>query len=300
MALALAAGVGSALAYGAGTAAQHAAAYTGEVDAGRLADLLRNPRWLAGTAGDVLGIVLQLIALGNGPVVWVQPLLVLSLPVAVIIRWWLGAPRPTWRDLRHCLLLILALVGFFALIGQPHRGRIVGTAAAGWTSGAVFVAGLLLIAAVWRRGPVTRSVVFGTVAGAWFGVVSVLIEAVSSVWEDDGIRGFQRPEGLVPLASVVVLAVVGYLLVQVGFQLGHLGASFPPNLVGDPVVAVVLGAALLGEAVPLGPAHLLGYAVCIAVVGFAAVRLADPGHAGGRSEAGLELRPGRPSARMSP
>ena len=42
--LALIAALASALAYGVGTAGQHAAAYCGEVDAGRLADLLRNPR----------------------------------------------------------------------------------------------------------------------------------------------------------------------------------------------------------------------------------------------------------------
>ena len=46
-----AAGLGSALAYGAGTAGQHAAAYTGRADAGKLVELLRNPRWLLATVG---------------------------------------------------------------------------------------------------------------------------------------------------------------------------------------------------------------------------------------------------------
>ena len=61
---------------------------------------------------------------------------------------------------------------------------------------------------------------------------------------------------------MVVLAVVGYLLVQIGFQLGPLGASFPPNLVLDPIVAVALGAAVLGERVPLDGLRLAGYLVC--------------------------------------
>ncbi|MEO9239976.1 MAG: hypothetical protein ABI418_18020, partial [Jatrophihabitantaceae bacterium] len=54
--LAVAAGLGSALAYGAGTAGQHAAAYTGRTDAGELAELIRNPRWLLASVADVLGI----------------------------------------------------------------------------------------------------------------------------------------------------------------------------------------------------------------------------------------------------
>ena len=71
--LAVAAGLASALAYGAGTAGQNAEAYTGEADAGRLVDLAKNPRWLLASLGDVLGIALQLVALSNGPVVLVQP-----------------------------------------------------------------------------------------------------------------------------------------------------------------------------------------------------------------------------------
>lgn len=277
--LAVAAGLGSALAYGAGTAGQHAAAYTGRADAGQLADLVRNPRWLLASVGDVLGIALQLIALGNGPVVLVQPLLVLSLPVAVLVRPVFGVPRPRWADLANCAALIIGLAIFLALLGEPHRGQTIGLAAAGWTSLIAVLLGGLAIAVMRDRAAVPRAVTFGVVAGCWFGVVSVLVEAVSKVLSDDGIAGFTGADGLVPLIGVIVLAVGGYLLVQIGFQLGSLGASFPPNLVLDPVVAVVLGAALLGERVPLGPGRLVGYLCCIGLIGWAAVRLAEPGHA---------------------
>ena len=277
--LAVAAGLGSALAYGAGSAGQHAAAYTGRADAGQLADLIRNPRWLLASVGDLLGIALQLIALGNGPVVLVQPLLVLSLPVAVLVRSAFGVPRPSWIDLVNCAALIGGLAIFLGLLGEPHRGWTIGLAAASWTSLIAVLLGGLAIAIMRDKAAVPRAVTFGVVAGSWFGVVSVLIEAVSKVLSDDGLAGFTGAEGLVPLIAVVVLAVGGYLLVQIGFQLGPLGASFPPNLVLDPVVAVVLGAALLGERVPLGPWRVIGYLFCIGLIGWAAVRLADPGHA---------------------
>ncbi|HEY2043000.1 MAG TPA: DMT family transporter [Jatrophihabitans sp.] len=276
IAIAVGAGLCSALAYGTATAAQHAAAYTGEVDAGRLKDLLRNRRWLLGTAGDVLAIVLQLIALGNGPVVLVQPLLVLCLPVAVLLRSRFGAPPPSRRNLADCALLVLAVGAFFVLIGSPHRGRIIDTHAAAWISLAALGLGGIAIAAVHRRPPIPRAAMFGAVAGCWFGLVSVLIEAVASLWERLGLKAFGHPEGWVPLVALIVLAVAGYLLVQIGFQLGPLAASFPPNLILDPVVAVVLGAVLLNERVPSGPPHLLGYLACLGVVGWAVLRLADP------------------------
>jgi hypothetical protein len=272
--LAVAAGIGSALAYGAGTAGQHAAAYTGEVDAGRLADLLRNPRWLLATVGDLLGAGLQIVALSNGAVVLVQPLLVLSLPVAVVLRSWFGAPPPTRRDLGNCLLLIAALSLFFVLLGEPRRGRIIDTTAAAWTTTAAMALGALAITAVRQRPPVPRVIVFGVVAGSWFGVVSVLIEAVTKVWGSEGLDGFDGATGLVPLVGVIALSVAAYLLVQIGFQLGPLGASFPPNLILNPVVAVVLGALLLGEHVSLSGVRIPGYLACLAVAAWATVRLA--------------------------
>ncbi|UQX88902.1 DMT family transporter [Jatrophihabitans telluris] len=274
--LAVSAGVAAAIAYGAGTAGQHAAAYSGRADAGRLLELLRNPRWLAATAGDGLGVLLQLIALASGPVVLVQPLLILALPVAVLLRSAFGVPAPARRELLDCFVVILGLAGFFALLGEPHRGRIIATAPAAWTAGLALVAGLALLLAMRHRAPVPRAVGFGVVAGCWFGVVSVLVEAVSVVWIAEGLEGFGDPRGLIPLVAVVVLGGGGYLLVQVGFQLGPLAASFPANLILDPVVAVVLGAVLLGEQIPLGGVKGLGYLACLAAVSWGAVRLARP------------------------
>ncbi|MBV9822820.1 MAG: hypothetical protein JO144_11325, partial [Actinobacteria bacterium] len=218
-ALAIAAGLGSALAYGAGTAGQHAAAYTGTADAGRLLALLRNPRWLLATAGDVVGVVLQVLALANGAVVLVQPLLVLSLPVAVLLRPFFGAPRPSATDLLECAAVVAGLGLFFVLLGEPGRGRVIGPQATAWVAAAAIGAGGLAIAAVRNRPPVPRAAAFGVVAGCWFGVVGVLVEAVSSVWQRAGLAGFGHAEGLVPLVAAVLLAGAAYLLVQVGFQL---------------------------------------------------------------------------------
>jgi drug/metabolite transporter (DMT)-like permease len=274
VALAVATGLGSAAAYGAATAGQHAVAYRGQADVGGLLELLRDPRWLAAAAGDGIGVVLQIVALDSGPVVLVQPLLVLALPVAVVLRSLFGSPPPTRTDLIACALLVLAVAGFFGLLGEPHRGRIISTATAAMTVGVAAVAGCTSVLLARRRSPVQRAVVFGAVAGCWFGLVGVLIEAVSAVWRLQGVGGFGHGRGLVPLAGVIGLCVAGYLLVQVGFQLGPLEASFPANVVLDPVTAVVLGALLLGEHVPVAGVRLPGYLLCVAVIGWSAVRLA--------------------------
>jgi hypothetical protein len=64
------------------------------------------------------------------------------------------------------------------------------------------------------------------------------------------------------------------VLTQVSFQVGDLAASFPANEATAPVVAVVLGAALLHERLPLSAGHLAAYLVCVGVVGLGAVQLA--------------------------
>src|SRR4051812_28930046 len=89
-------GTASSIVYGVSIVVQHSAAHTGtgEGDAQGLFRLLRNRRWLLAIAGDFVGFVLQIAALSTGPVVLIQPLVVLMLPVALITGSFLGGPRP--------------------------------------------------------------------------------------------------------------------------------------------------------------------------------------------------------------
>jgi hypothetical protein len=65
-------------------------------------------------------------------------------------------------------------------------------------------------------------------------------------------------------------------LTQVSFQIGSLGASFPANESTAPVVAVILGAALLHENLPLNVGYVIVYVLCLAAIVLGTVRLANP------------------------
>ena len=82
--------------------------------------------------------------------------------------------------------------------------------------------------------------------------------------------------GLVPLIGIALLGLGGIVLTQVSFQVGALGATLPANLAADPFTAVLIGALLLREHLPLSAGHLIGYALCLAAVIAGAMRLADP------------------------
>jgi hypothetical protein len=270
-------GVGSAVAYGAATAVQHAAAHTGtgEADARRLIALVRDPRWLMSMGGDLCGFGLQLLALANGPVVLVQPLLVLTLPASLFFAALLSGTAPRVRDYGACLAILAGLTVFFLLLGTPAPGSPPSSPALAGTLLVELVAGLGLCSVVHGRSAATRAGVYGFVAGAWFGTLGVLLSSLATQFRRAGLLGvFEHAAGLVPLVGVAVIGALGMVLTQVSFQVGALAASFPANKAADPLAAVVLGAVLLHERVPHGVGYVVVDVVCLAAIAFGAFQLA--------------------------
>jgi drug/metabolite transporter (DMT)-like permease len=280
-------GVAAAIAYGAATAVQHQAAHTGtgQADARKLLRLLRDPRWLLSIGGDVVGLIFQVIALATGPVVLIQPLLVLTLPVSLFVGFLLGGPTPRRGDYLACLSILGGLGVFFVLLGVPGKGDDPDPWAIVVTVVVALVAGGALCGLVSGQAATLRAGVYGGVAGAWFGTVGVLLNGAATQFTDHGLHGLFQPAGLVPLLGAAVIGVLGMTLTQISFQVGALAASFPANKSADPVAAVVLGAVLLHEKVPSGATHIAAYLLCLAAVTAGAVRLASDrssvGHNGG-------------------
>src|SRR6476661_4031968 len=276
LAVAVPCAVASALAYGTATAVQHRAAHrdTGRADARGVLRLARDPRWLASVGGDAVGLVLQVVALATGPVLLVQPLLVLAVPVALPVGRLLGGPAPTGRDYAACLGILGSLAVFFALVGDPGRAVPLPAASAVWALASAAVIGAALLLVVNKAGSSVRAAVYGAVAGAWFGLVGVLLDAVATTWSRSGLAGMTHPGGWVPLVCLLLVGAAALLLTQFSFQVGSLAASFPANEATAPVVAVVLGAALLHGRLPLSPGHVAAYLLCVLVVAAGATQLA--------------------------
>ena len=276
LSVAIPCGVGAAIAYGISTAVQHGEANTGtgQSDAHGLVGLVRNPRWLMSIGGDAVGLVLQIVALATGPVVLIQPLLVLSIVVALIVGWRLGGPRPG-RSAALAGGAVLAGLGvFLVLVGDPGEGRPLGVAPAAWTVAIALVVTAAALVAVRGRPPALRAGFLGAVAGGLFGLVGVLLNVVARVYSDHGFGGLRDASGWVPLVGLVVAGAIALTLTQVSFQIGELAASFPANEAGAPVAAVLLGALLLHEHLPVSPIRVSAYLLCLAAVVAGTVRLA--------------------------
>lgn len=297
--LAIGLGVGAATVYGFSTVAQHAVVHRGdetaEVDHRHLLRMTRDPRWLLAMGGDALGFLLQVAALSAGPVVLVQPLTVLILPVALAAGFlFFGHPRPRTGDLLGCAAVVGGLAAFLLLVGKPGSGHAPHAHRVAMTAACVLVVGALACIAVLRTRAALKGAVFGAVGGACFGTVGVLIDGVSDQVSRHGLAGlFGTHRGLVPLIGIVVLGVTGIVLTQASFQIGKLGATLPANLSTDPLTAVILGAILLREHLPTGPWHLLGYALCMVAVVAGAIRLAEPATAPVPPAGGVPRQPDR-------
>jgi drug/metabolite transporter (DMT)-like permease len=277
--LAVGFGVASAVVYGTSIVVQHRVVHRpgSDEDPRGLLQTIREPRWLLAIGGDFVGFVLQIGALSAGPVVLVQPLVVLMLPVALIAGFLMGGPRPRMGDYLGSVAIVGGLAVFLTLIGIPGAGHVPHPRRIAIAIATVLVIGTFACLVVSGRRAVIRGAMYGAVAGIYFGTLGVLVDAASDRYSRDGMHGLvETPRGFVPLIGIVLLGLGGIVLTQVSFQVGALGATLPANLSADPLAAVVLGAILLHEHIPVGPWHLLGYLFCLAAVVAGAVRLAAP------------------------
>jgi hypothetical protein len=278
LAVAVPLGIASSLVYGTSIVFQHSEAGTdGTEDRKRLVSLLHNPRWLLALGGDLVGFLLGIAALSAGSVVVIQPLVVLMLPVALVVGWFAGGPRPRPVDYLSSFGIIGGLGVFLFLIGTPSTGHVPRSRYIALTVLIVLITGVIACLAVTGRNAVVRGATYGAVAGAYFGTLGVMVDAASSQFSDESWHGLLRTgRGLVPLMGIALLGVGGIILTQVSFQVGALAATLPANLAVDPFTGVLIGALLLREHLPLSAGHLIGYGLCLAAVVVGAVRLAEP------------------------
>jgi drug/metabolite transporter (DMT)-like permease len=209
--------------------------------------LVRRRLWWAGIVFDFSSYFAQAAALGFGSLVLVQPLLVTSLLMALPLsaRW--GGRRLSRSDWVWACLLAVALA-VFVVTGESTAGLDRAGAARWVPTGivlGVLLAGCLGVAGV-RRG--YRPVAFAAATALLYGLLAALTKSVVSLLPG----GPRAVLGGWETYALVAAAVAGTLTQQSAYQAGGLAASLPTITVGEPVVAVVLGIAVLGERLPGG------------------------------------------------
>jgi hypothetical protein len=101
-------------------------------------------------------------------------------------------------------------------------------------------------------------VLLGAASGVAFGVSSVLTQTLGVRLTDDGLLAVFSPTA----ALVAALAVGGLLLAQSAYRGSGLGTPLATLTLVNPVVAVLIGVALLGERFTGGPTGVLLVVLC--------------------------------------
>lgn len=231
--------------------------------------LLRRPLWWAGTGAAVTGFVFQALALANGSLLLVQPILTSALLFALPLSARLAHRRVTRAEWGWATLLTLALT-VFVVLAKARPGdyeaslttsAVVAVVCTAAVSACVIVA---VRTAGWRR-----AVLLAVAVGVLFGVVAVLTKLVMHVLTHQGPAAVLTTP--VPYL-LVLLGVLGVLVQQSAFHAGSLQTSVPTMLVLEPVIAVLLGAVVLGEHLDVGRWDAV--AIAIATVAMAAGTIA--------------------------
>ena len=252
-----------------------------------LSTLLRRPLWWFGTAAAVLGYVFQALALIKGSLLLVQPLLVSALLFALPLSARMAGRRVTRGEWLWAGLLTTSLAVFVLLArpGPPARAASIPVTTIVGAVCVVIILGCIVLAV--RIGGWQRAVLLAVSVGVLFGVVAVVTRVVMRIADERGLLSLLATPA--PYA-LVVFGVFATLLQQSAFHAGALQTSVPTMLVLEPVVAVFLGALLLGEELEAGRYEAIALAVAIAAMTAATVAL---GRDEGAYEAELEVKAAR-------
>ena len=205
--------------------------------------LAKQPIWWLAIAVDLGGFGLQALALGMGRVVFVQPILLMNLPISLILGHRIGSHRLVRRDLAWALVYVAAL-SFFLIVGDPAGGVAVRSLRA-WIVPLVIIGTttVVTIAVSGFANRAWRSLLLGVAAGTLFGLTTALTKSFSHLLGHDGWRVLLHWE----LYAMVGAGLLALISMQSAFHVGDLRTSLPAVDLAEPVVGGLLGIILLHE-----------------------------------------------------
>lgn len=274
MFFAVATALASAACFAAGSAVQHRAAsdsVEGESAVALFARLVHRRSWLLGLLLSAVAFSLHALALSQGDLTLVQPVIVSGVVFAVLIRAGLDHRWPPRRVLLWLPLTCAGLALFLVVRPSGSTGTQDPGLAIWFVVGTVAV----VVAARALAGRTTvdrrRGLLLGGASGALFGLVAGLAKTVL------GRLGNGLP-GVLGHWTVYALVIVGIwavLLNQRAYQVSRLSVSAPILNIVQVFVAVGFGVVVFGEEFGSTPAALIGEVVGLVLVVVGVYRLAS-------------------------
>ena len=151
--------------------------------------LVRQPLWLLGGAAAVGSYAFQALALHNGPMSVVQPVLVTELVfVMVLRRVWIrqDVARAAWA----AVVTISVALAVFLAAAEPTGGQPAPKAAEWLSAGLVFGGAIAVLAVLGTRGsPVRRAAVLAAAAALSWALEATFLKTATDTFAASGIGG---------------------------------------------------------------------------------------------------------------
>jgi drug/metabolite transporter (DMT)-like permease len=268
MVTAIAAALAAAFAFALSNSLQHRAASTTHGAGVLITSLVRRPSWRLGVLLSIVAVALQAVAVRNGPLVVVQPLIVIGIVLALPIRSALDWRLPSFDHLVAVALTTLGIVVFViasdptAGSGDPRLGPAVLLVAAGVTAAVIAATGAFKATSARRPG-----VLLGAASGLLSGLMAGMLKLA--------VLG-STPELLAGVVAVgaLTLGSTGFVLNQRAYKVAPLALSTPVLNVVAVIVASTFGFAVFRETPAHNAAAVAASLMGIALMGLGLARLA--------------------------
>ena len=238
--------------------------------AGFVSRTLRHPLWIAGAAISLAGLGLHALALRDGPLTVVQPLLVTGVIFALPLRQLLEHRRPLRAELFWAVALALGLAVFLVAstpTDGPAQAADPGPAVICVAAIGLAVAGCLIVG--YRAKGTATAITLGTAAGLAFAGTAGLLKETTDVLSHGDVTLLTAW----PCYALVAVGGVALLLSQLAYRAGPLRASLPAITTVNPIVSLVIGVAVFDEPFRTGPGYLLGEVLGLVLIVAAAIGL---------------------------
>lgn len=224
--------------------------------------LLRSPRWLLGSGVVAVGTVLHVVALTLAPISLVQPVGVLAVPFVVLASAARDRRRVSWGLIGAVGLCVTGTAAFVILSDHPATAAPLPSTTLLAAAAVVTLLVVLLWFGFHTRALIVRAGMLASVGAICYGLGSTILRSISGLWSTPA--RLLEPQSVVAIVIMAWAMAVGGLAVQHAYAAGAAAVVTSTLTVGDPLVAVLLGITLLGEAPHLSALVTAAMVVCAA------------------------------------
>ncbi len=215
--------------------------------------MLMVPVWLLGTMTLLAGYAAQAVALGEGRLVVVQPLLVMTIVFALPLGYWITQQFVVRRQVLGAVVIIAGLV-MFTLVGNPDAG-VSSAPATEYLAAivAVCIPSVLLVIYGTRAAPAAKAAMFGVSAGLLFGLSASFAKTTIDQLSGGILDVLTHPE----FYALVGIGLVAFVIQQLSLSTGQFAPAMAAVAVSNPAISVILGVLLFQESLTRPAWHVL-------------------------------------------